>query len=63
MAYSDTSDGCIDFMIPKDAQQAVKDAWAFAKTDMLNNAVDGSKDWDYGKCGAGAASGHCSTQK
>ena len=53
MAYTDSSDGCIDFMIPKDAQQAVKDAWAFAKSDMLNNETNGSKDWDYGERGIG----------
>ncbi|GLI69396.1 hypothetical protein VaNZ11_013999 [Volvox africanus] len=48
MAYADTSDGCIDFMIPKDAQQAVKDSFEFCKTSLFNTTEDGSKEWDHG---------------
>ncbi|GLC46401.1 hypothetical protein PLESTB_001521500 [Pleodorina starrii] len=48
MSYSDTQEGCLDFCIPKDAQEATKAAFEFAKTSMLKTEEDGSKDWDYG---------------
>ncbi|KAG2437662.1 hypothetical protein HYH02_011043 [Chlamydomonas schloesseri] len=47
--YPDTQDGCIDFVVPKPAQQAVKDAFNFAMTmQCINTAEEGSKDYDHG---------------
>lgn len=48
--YPDTQEGCVDFMIPKPAQKAVKDAYQFAITlQCINAAEDGSKSWDHGQ--------------
>ncbi|GFR46246.1 hypothetical protein Agub_g7794 [Astrephomene gubernaculifera] len=48
MAYEDSKEGCFDFMLPKDSQLALKEAWAFAQDGMLNTEVDGTKEWDHG---------------
>ncbi|PNH03425.1 hypothetical protein TSOC_010510 [Tetrabaena socialis] len=47
MAYSDSGDGCYDFVCPAESQAAIKDAWEFLKNDLKNTTEDGSKDWDH----------------
>ncbi|KAG2500779.1 hypothetical protein HYH03_001541 [Edaphochlamys debaryana] len=48
MAYSDSKDGCIDFLLPAKSQQAIKDAWAYLKDKgPIDATEDGSAEWDH----------------
>ncbi|PNH03426.1 hypothetical protein TSOC_010511 [Tetrabaena socialis] len=46
--YTNDQAGCLKFIFPPEAHQAIKDAWHFAFNDLSNTTETGAKEWDYG---------------